>query len=80
MNGGCVVTLQNARSRPTNGRSSRATVQSIALVATHSLPMLKVLDEQPDATTPEPDSVVSSGVMWSREVKADCWAIFRRWC
>ncbi|WP_068876537.1 MULTISPECIES: acyl-CoA synthetase [unclassified Phenylobacterium] len=74
MNGGCVVTLQNASFEADELWSvvARHRVQSIALVGdAFAKPMLKALDEQPGRyDTSSLISVVSSGVMWSREVKA----------
>ena len=73
MNGGCVVTLQNASFEADElGRSSRATVQSIAIVGDAlAKPMLNTLEAAPGRyDTSSLVSIVSSGVMWSREVKA----------
>ena len=74
MNGGCVVTLQNASFEADELWSvvARHRVQSIALVGdAFAKPMLKALDEQRGRyDTSSLVSIVSSGVMWSREVKS----------
>lgn len=74
MSGGCVVTLPSPSFDADELWStvSNRKVQSIAIVGdAFAKPMLKALDERPglyDASSLI--SIVSSGVMWSREVKA----------
>lgn len=74
MNGGCVVTLESPSFDAHELLSvvSDRKVQSIAIVGdAFAKPMLKALDETPGAYgTSSLISIVSSGVMWSREVKA----------
>jgi len=74
MNGGCVVTLENPSFDADELWSvvSSQKVQSISIVGdAFAKPMLKSLDENPGRyDTSSLVSIVSSGVMWSREVKA----------
>ncbi len=74
MNGGCVVTLQTPSFDADELWSvvSRRKVQSIAIVGdAFAKSMLQVLDASPGLfDTSSLVSIVSSGVMWSREVKA----------
>jgi len=74
MNGGCVVTLENPSFDAEQLWSvvSRRGVQSIAIVGdAFAKPMLNALEAAPGRyDTSSLVSIVSSGVMWSREVKA----------
>ena len=74
MNGGCVVTLESPSFDADELWSvvSHWKVQSIAIVGdAFAKPMLRALDEAPERyDTSSLVSIVSSGVMWSREVKA----------
>ncbi len=74
MNGGCVVTLENPSFDAEELLSvvSHRKVQSIAIVGdAFAKPMLAALDAAPGRyDTSSLISIVSSGVMWSREVKA----------
>lgn len=74
MNAGCVITLESPSFDAHELLSvvSDRKVQSIAIVGdAFAKPMLKALDEEPGAyDTSSLVSIVSSGVMWSREVKA----------